>query len=269
MKLAAADDGRRTFSLGDVAHGVLLLRGEKPPLRQTINAAGLVYCCRRWVTVWQAEHQNVRHQALLPSSPLSRYLRCALATLVLKRKLEWVGDCLQSLPGIILPNSGGNLSGNPWARFDPDRSDEPSIWFRLRPRIALPVGMMAGDWKCWRRRVAACAAFSFRRKARHAAGLISLWPSATRRCSVLIIAIMPICTWIRNVSPALATSYAYVNPVVAVLLVAPARVAKVIAVEWAALGVIVFAVVLVTLVKVPVSCPGGGHAVCKTEDSRQ
>lgn len=53
---------------------------------------------------------------------------------------------------------------------------------------------------------------------------------------------------IRNVSPALATSYAYVNPVVAVLLGTDCgeTLSKI---EWLALGVIVFAVVLVTLGK--------------------
>lgn len=65
---------------------------------------------------------------------------------------------------------------------------------------------------------------------------------------------------IRNVSPALATSYAYVNPVVAVLL-GTGTGGEVIAVEWAALGVIVFAVVLVTLGKYLFPTRGGGHAV--------
>ena len=54
---------------------------------------------------------------------------------------------------------------------------------------------------------------------------------------------------IRNVSPAVATSYAYVNPVVAVLLGTGLGGETLSSVEWLALGVIVFAVVLVTLGK--------------------
>ncbi|STL55161.1 putative DMT superfamily transporter inner membrane protein [Escherichia coli] len=59
---------------------------------------------------------------------------------------------------------------------------------------------------------------------------------------------------IRNVSPALATSYAYVNPVVAVLLGTGLGGETLSKIEWLALGVIVFAVVLVTFGKI--SLPG-------------
>lgn len=81
--------GVRFLSAGMLLMAFLLLRGEKlPPLRQTINAAliGLLLLAVGNGLVTVAEHQNV-HRALLPSwSPLSRYLRCALATfLVLKR----------------------------------------------------------------------------------------------------------------------------------------------------------------------------------------
>lgn len=50
-------------------------------------------------------------------------------------------------------------------------------------------------------------------------------------------------------SPAVATSYAYVNPVVAVLLGTGFAGEVLSTIEWLALGVIVFAVVLVTLGK--------------------
>lgn len=64
-----------------------------------------------------------------------------------------------------------------------------------------------------------------------------------------IIAINAYMFLIRNVSPAVATSYAYVNPVVAVLLGTGLGGETLSPVEWLALGVIVFAVVLVTLGK--------------------
>lgn len=54
-----------------------------------------------------------------------------------------------------------------------------------------------------------------------------------------IIAINAYMYLIRNVSPALATSYAYVNPVVAVLLGTGLGGERLSPVEWAALGVIV------------------------------
>ena len=53
---------------------------------------------------------------------------------------------------------------------------------------------------------------------------------------------------IRNVTPAVATSYAYVNPVVAVLL-GTGFGGGLSLIEWLALAVIIFAVVLVTLGK--------------------
>ena len=62
-----------------------------------------------------------------------------------------------------------------------------------------------------------------------------------------IIAINAYMYLIRNVSPALATSYAYVNPVV--LLGTGLGGETLSKIEWLALGVIVFAVVLVTLGK--------------------
>lgn len=71
----------------------------------------------------------------------------------------------------------------------------------------------------------------------------------TRKLEWVGIAINAYMYLIRNVSPALATSYAYVNPVVAVLLGTGLGGETLSKIEWLALGVIVFAVVLVTLGK--------------------
>lgn len=54
---------------------------------------------------------------------------------------------------------------------------------------------------------------------------------------------------LKNVRPAIATSYAYVNPVVAVLLGIGFAGESLSTTEWCALAVIVSAVVLVTLGK--------------------
>jgi hypothetical protein len=64
-----------------------------------------------------------------------------------------------------------------------------------------------------------------------------------------VIAINAYMFLIRNVSPAVATSYAYVNPVVAVLLGTGLGGETLSSVEWMALGIIIMAVVLVTLGK--------------------
>ena len=64
-----------------------------------------------------------------------------------------------------------------------------------------------------------------------------------------IIAISAYMYLIRNVTPAIATSYAYVNPVVAVLLGTGFAGEVLSTIEWVALGVIIFAVVLVTVGK--------------------
>lgn len=64
-----------------------------------------------------------------------------------------------------------------------------------------------------------------------------------------VIAINAYMYLIRNVSPAIATSYAYVNPVVAVLLGTGFGGEHLSSIEWLALGIIIMAVVLVTLGK--------------------
>ena len=118
-------------------------------------------------------------------------------------------------------------------------------------RITLPVGMMAGA-------IEMLAAGVVLMIASMIAGekLTALLPlfrlplrSAIWRCLVWIIAINAYMYLIRNVSPVSATSYAYVNPVVAVLLGTGLGGETLSKIEWLALGVIVFAVVLVTLGK--------------------
>lgn len=64
-----------------------------------------------------------------------------------------------------------------------------------------------------------------------------------------VIAINAYMYLIRNVTPAIATSYAYVNPVVAVLLGIGFGGESLTAREWLALGIIILAVILVTLGK--------------------
>ncbi|ENK3259092.1 EamA family transporter, partial [Salmonella enterica subsp. enterica serovar Bareilly] len=136
-------------------------------------------------------------------------------------------------------------------------------------RIALPVGMMAGAIEMLAAGVVLlCAAFLSGEKLATLPGLSGFMAVGYLALFGSIIAINAYMYLIRNVSPALATSYAYVNPVVAVLLGTGLGGERLSPVEWAALGVIVFAVVLVTLGKYlfPVKAV---VTPCKTEDSRQ
>lgn len=155
------------------------------------------------------------------------------------------------MAGIVLLNSGGNLSGNPWgAGLILVGSLSWAFGSVYGSRIELPAGLMAGAIEML------------------AAGLVLLCASALtgERLSAMpttagllavgyltlfgsIIAISAYMYLIRNVAPAVATSYAYVNPVVAVLLGTGFAGESLSSVEWLALGVIIFAVVLVTLGK--------------------
>lgn len=266
--------GVRFLSAGMLLMAFLLLRGEKlPPLRQTINAAliGLLLLAVGNGLVTVAEHQNVPSGiAAVVVATVPLFTLCFSYFFGIKtRKLEWVGIAI-GLAGIILLNSGGNLSGNPWgAILILIGSMSWAFGSVYGSRIALPVGMMAGAIEMLAAGVVLlCAAFLSGEKLATLPGLSGFMAVGYLALFGSIIAINAYMYLIRNVSPALATSYAYVNPVVAVLLGTGLGGERLLPVEWAALGVIVFAVVLVTLGKYLLPA----RAVvtpCKTEDSRQ
>lgn len=266
--------GVRFLSAGMLLMAFLLLRGEKlPPLRQTINAAliGLLLLAVGNGLVTVAEHQNVPSGiAAVVVATVPLFTLCFSYFFGIKtRKLEWVGIAI-GLAGIILLNSGGNLSGNPWgAILILIGSMSWAFGSVYGSRIALPVGMMAGAIEMLAAGVVLlCAAFLSGEKLATLPGLSGFMAVGYLALFGSIIAINAYMYLIRNVSPALATSYAYVNPVVAVSLGTGLGGERLSPVEWAALGVIVFAVVLVTLGKYlfPVKAV---VTPCKTEDSRQ
>lgn len=141
--------GVRFLSAGMLLMAFLLLRGEKlPPLRQTINAAliGLLLLAVGNGLVTVAEHQNVPSGiAAVVVATVPLFTLCFSYFFGIKtRKLEWVGIAI-GLAGIILLNSGGNLSGNPWgAILILIGSMSWAFGSVYGSRIALPVGMMAG-----------------------------------------------------------------------------------------------------------------------------
>ncbi len=96
----------------------MLLRGHKlPPLRPLLNAAliGLLLLAVGNGMVTVAEHQNVPSGiAAVVVATVPLFTLCFSRLFGIKtRKLEWVGIAI-GLAGIIMLNSGGNLSGNPW-----------------------------------------------------------------------------------------------------------------------------------------------------------
>ncbi|SFU06760.1 carboxylate/amino acid/amine transporter [Kosakonia arachidis] len=247
--------GIRFLSAGIVLITILLLSGHKlPPMRPMLNAAliGVLLLAvgNGFVTV--AEHQNVPSGiAAVVVATVPLFTLCfshffGIAT----RKLEWTGIAI-GLAGIILLNSGGNLSGNPWgAVMILVGSLSWAFGSVYGSRIELPGGMMAGAIEMLAAGIVLLGASAL--SGEHlstvpplsgffAVGYLALFGS--------IIAINAYMFLIRNVSPALATSYAYVNPVVAVLLGTGFAGEHLSTVEWLALGIIILSVVLVTLGK--------------------
>ena len=236
--------GVRFLSAGILLMAFLLITGHKlPALRPLLNAAliGVLLLAvgNGFVTV--AEHQNVPSGiAAVVVATVPLFTLCFSHFFGIQtRKLEWMGIAI-GLAGIILLNSGGNLSGNPWgALMILIGSLSWAFGSVYGSRIELPTGMMAGAIEML------------------AAGIVLLVTSVLsgERMTTLptvqgfmavgylaifgsVIAINAYMYLIRNVSPAIATSYAYVNPVVAVLLGTGFGGEHLSGIEWLALGII-------------------------------
>ncbi|WP_436892922.1 drug/metabolite exporter YedA [Siccibacter turicensis] len=247
--------GVRFLSAGVLLMAFLLLTGHRlPPLRPLLNAAliGVLLLAvgNGFVTV--AEHQNVPSgiaAVIVATVPL--FTLCFSYFFGINtRKIEWVGIAI-GLAGIVLLNSGGNLSGNPWgALLIMVGSLSWAFGSVYGSRITLPQGMMAGAIEMLTAGIVLLIASLISGEKLTAmpplSGFLAVGYLAIFGSIIAINAYMYL---IRNVSPAIATSYAYVNPVVAVLLGTGFAGEVLSTVEWVALGVIIFAVVLVTVGK--------------------
>lgn len=247
--------GVRFLSAGTLLLAYLFITGHRlPAWRPLLNAAliGVLLLAVGNGLVTVAEHQHVPSgiaAVMVATVPLftlcfSRFF--GIAT----RKLEWLGIAI-GLAGIILLNSGGNLSGNPWgAVLILIGSVSWAFGSVYGSRIALPVGMMAGAIEMLAAGIVLMSASLLSGERLTAmpdtAGLLAVCYLAIFGSIIAINAYMYL---IRNVSPAIATSYAYVNPVVAVLLGTSFNGEHLSGVEWLALVIIIAAVVLVTLGK--------------------
>ncbi|HFZ8993045.1 TPA: drug/metabolite exporter YedA [Citrobacter freundii] len=247
--------GLRFLSAGVLLMIFLLLRGDKlPSLRPLLNAAliGVLLLSVGNGMVTVAEHQNVPSGiAAVVVATVPLFTLCFSYFFGIKtRKLEWAGIAI-GLAGIILLNSGGNLSGNPWgAVIILIGSLSWAFGSVFGSRVTLPTGMMAGAIELLAAGVVLlCASFLSGEKLTALPPLSGFMALGYLAIFGSVIAINAYMYLIRNVTPALATSYAYVNPVVAVLLGTGLGGEHLSSVEWLALGVIVFSVVLVTLGK--------------------
>ncbi|MFS2220897.1 drug/metabolite exporter YedA [Pantoea sp. B65] len=247
--------GLRFLIAGIILFLFLRLRGHQLPGRRALlNAAvvGILLLSVGNGLVTIAEHQNVPSGlaavmvATVPLFALCFSQLFGIAT----RWIEWLGIAV-GLSGIILLNSGGHLSGNPlgalmillaavsWA-FG-------SVW---GSRIELPKGPMAAAIEMLAAGVVLLLVSTISgEKLQAAPGIQGILALGFLIIFGSIIAINAYMYLIRNVSPAVATSYAYVNPVVAVLLGTSFGNETLSTREWLALAIIIFAVVLVTLGK--------------------
>ncbi len=229
--------------------------GHKLPARRPLLNAALIGVLLLAVGngfVTLAEHQHVPSgiaAVMVATVPLftlcfSRFF--GIAT----RKLEWLGIAI-GLAGIVMLNSGGNLNGNPWgALLILIGSLSWAFGSVYGSRIVLPTGMMAGAIEMLAAGIVLLVASWL---SGETLTRVPSWSGIAALAYLAIfgslIAINAYMFLIRNVTPAVATSYAYVNPVVAVLLGTGFGGESLSLIEWLALAVIIFAVVLVTLGK--------------------
>ncbi len=247
--------GIRFLAAGGLLLGWLLATGHKLPARRPLLNAALIGVLLLAVGngfVTLAEHQHVPSgiaAVMVATVPLftlcfSRFF--GIAT----RKLEWLGIAI-GLAGIVMLNSGGNLNGNPWgALLILIGSLSWAFGSVYGSRIVLPTGMMAGAIEMLAAGIVLLAASWL---SGETLTRVPSWSGIAALAYLAIfgslIAINAYMFLIRNVTPAVATSYAYVNPVVAVLLGTGFGGESLSLIEWLALAVIIFAVVLVTLGK--------------------
>ena len=247
--------GLRFFVAGCVLFTFLMLRGHKfPGLKQWLSAAAvgilLLSVGNGLVTV--AEHMQVPSgiaAVMVATVPLFTLCFSRLWGMPNSR-LEWTGVGI-GLFGIVLLNTGSNLEGNPWGAALILLASLSwafgSVW---SSRLTLPVGLMAGAAEMIVAGVVLLIASQL--NGEHLTATPSLHGFLALGYLIVfgsMIAISAYMFLLKTVRPAIATSYAYVNPIVAVLLGIGFAGESLSPVEWVALGIILCAVLLVTLGK--------------------
>ncbi|TCV93034.1 drug/metabolite exporter YedA [Biostraticola tofi] len=232
---------------------VLLLKGHKlPTLRQALSAAliGTLLLAVGNGLVTQAEFMQV------PSGIAAVMVATVpLFTLIFARMfghqaspIEWLGVVV-GLIGIILLNTGGNLTGNPTgALLVIIASLSWAFGSVLSRYLTLPVGLMAAAVE-----MIAAGVLLLMTSLMNGEKLSRIPDKASLLALIYLVLFGSIFAFsaytylLKYARPALATSYAYVNPVVAVMLGMAFAGERLTLVEWLALGIIIFAVVMVML----------------------
>jgi drug/metabolite transporter (DMT)-like permease len=247
--------GIRYLCGGVLLFAFLLLRGHALPTGKQWLAAGVIGVLLLAVgngLVTVAEHMQVPSgiaAVMVATVPLFTLCFSRLWGIAHSR-VEWSGVAI-GLVGIVLLNTGHNLAGNPWGAglilIASLSWAFGSVW---SARLPLPTGPMAGaaemliagavllltSWLHGEQLAGAPSTQSLL-----ALGYLILFGS--------VVAVSAYMYLLKNVRPALATSYAYVNPMVAVLIGISLGGERLTAIEWLALAVILAAVLLVTLGK--------------------
>ena len=245
----------RFLSAGILLTSFLLIRGHKlPPLRLILNAAliGILLLAVGNGLVTVAEHQNVPSGiAAVVVATVPLFTLCFSHFFGIKtRKLEWLGIAI-GLAGIIMLNSGGNLSGNPWgAILILIGSISWAFGSVYGSRITLPVGMMAGAIEMLAAGIVLmCASLLSGEKLTTmptfsgfmAVGYLALFGSLIFINSDIFL--------IRHVSPALAPSHSFIKPVVSVLFCNGFVGGRLGPIDMVGLVLVLISVVVVTLGK--------------------
>ncbi|TKI05323.1 drug/metabolite exporter YedA [Martelella alba] len=243
--------GVRFLTAGILLLTFLLLKGESLPAPRQILNAGIIGILLLSVgngLVTLAEQQQVPSGiaavivAAVPLFAVSFGCLFGMRATV----LEWLGIAV-GLAGIVLLNTGGNLTGHPFGAVLLIIASASwafgSIW---GSRLVLPKGPMAGAMEML---VAGGVLLITSRlsgerltRAPDLAGILSLGYLVLFGSMIAINAYMFL---LKHARPALATSYAYVNPVVAVLLGMAFAGERLAPREWLALGIIILAVIIV------------------------
>ena len=245
--------GIRFLIAGGLMYAWLRWRGQAAPTRVQWWASArigflLLACGNGGITV--AEHLGVASgvAALAVASVPLFTLVFGLFWGLRNTRLEWAGIVL-GLLGIGLLNLGSNLQASPAGAalilFATAAWSFGSVWGKSLP---LPAGPMASATEM----LAGGAVLLI--GSLLSGERMSQWPSAAGWGALAylvlfgsIIAFSAYLYLLKHVRPASATSYAYVNPVVAVVLGILFAGERVGTVEWLAMAVIIGAVVLIGL----------------------
>jgi drug/metabolite transporter (DMT)-like permease len=260
IRIAVADlppfllSGSRFIVAGGILLAILRWRGEPlPTRRQWLSAAmvgglllgggnGGVVFAEQWVSSSLAA-------AIVATSPLWVALFSGLFGQWPQRR-EWFGIAL-GIAGVVLLNTSGELRANPLGAIV--ILIAPISWALgsvLSRRVNLPNGMMATAAEMLTGGILLMGASLLRGETLGAA----IAPQAVAAWVYLIlfgslVGFSAFMYLIRNVRPALATSYAYVNPVVALGLGVALAGEKISGLELAAIGITLAGVVLIVLVR--------------------